>query len=150
MAVVRLTPLQVFLTKWRIDIGTGCWVWQGILTWKGYGEFKSEGRKFAAHRWAYQTYVGVIPHGLQIDHLCRNRACVNPGHMELVTPRENTLRGFGPSALNARKTHCKWGHPFDEANTRYVKRGRECFECKRRSDRIRRLEKRLARQAVVV
>jgi len=76
--------------------------------------------------------VGPIPAGLQLDHLCRNRACVRPDHLEPVRSRENTLRGFGPSAINARKTVCAHGHPFDEANTGRSPNGRRfCRECGR-------------------
>ena len=70
-----------------------------------------------AHRLAYELVKGPISDGLQIDHLCRNRACINPDHLEAVTQRENILRGEGVAALNARKTHCPQGHAYDEENT---------------------------------
>lgn len=107
----------------------GCWLWQGRIMGEGYGEFN----KAMAHRLSYEVFVGGIPPDKQIDHLCRVRHCVRPSHLELVTIKENVLRGFGPSALNARKTHCKNGHPFDEANTYVDKtlRKRACRVCGR-------------------
>lgn len=107
-----------------------CWPWTAGLAGP-YGSFYDGRANTKAHRIAYQLVKGEIPDGLQIDHLCRNRLCCNPNHLEAVTSRENTLRGFGSSAVNARKTHCINGHPFDEANT-YVQRQnhRDCRACK--------------------
>ncbi len=83
-----------------------------------------------AHRWIYQYMVGEIPEGWTIDHLCRNTSCVNPDHLEAVTHKENVLRGFGPTALNARKTHCKNGHLLDGDNLKVEDYGsRRCKLC---------------------
>ncbi len=94
---------------WRkfVTSDTGCWLWTGPLTRKGYGRFKVADKPIQAHRWAYAYLRGPIPEGLTIDHLCRMRHCVNPRHMEVVTSRENTLRGFGVAAQYARRAHCK-------------------------------------------
>lgn len=112
-----------------------CWQWDVLRPDTGYGDFY-DGRAWLAHRWSYEHHVGPIPEGLEIDHLCRNRGCVNPAHLEPVTPRENTHRGFGPSAQCARQTHCKRGHEFTDENTyRYPHGARACRTCKREHDR---------------
>lgn len=98
----------------------GCWLWTGAVnsrTSRGYGVAWAGDRIQLAHRVAYELVIGPIPDDADIDHLCRNRLCVNPAHLEPVTHRENVLRGEGPSAREARKTHCKNGHEFTPENT---------------------------------
>lgn len=115
------------------DPKTHCHVWTGSKV-DGYGSFWiGEGRKtMGAHRWLYLTLVGPIPDGYEPDHLCRNRACVFLEHIEIVTGKENTLRGEGPSAQNARKTHCDKGHELSGDNLYIFPDGRRsCRACMR-------------------
>lgn len=101
----------------KVDASGDCWEWTGG-TGKGYGRAKNRsGLSKQAHRVAYELLVGPVPEGLQIDHLCRNRTCVNPDHLEVVTSRVNTRRGFSFAGLRARQTECVNGHAFDAANT---------------------------------
>jgi hypothetical protein len=121
----------------------GCWEWTGSLFRNGYGQFGSrskgcrKGLDVLAHRIAYALVVGQIPAGLQLDHLCRNRACVRPEHLEPVTRRENLLRGVGFAGLNAVKGTCPAGHPLEGENVymRPDRRGRGCRTCRREQSR---------------
>lgn len=111
---------------------SGCWEWQRSKTREGYGKVPVPG-VWLAHRAAWIAFRGPIPEGYHVDHLCRNRACCNPDHLEPVTPQENVLRSpVSQAALNAAKTHCPKGHPYDEENTyRGRKSGRQCRTCLR-------------------
>ena len=119
----------------KVEVDGDCWMWQGTTDRNGYGDFWLDGRMRPAHRVAYELLVGEIPGGLDLDHLCRRRGCVNPDHCEPVTRRENLMRGWTVVRRNAEKTHCHRGHPFDEANTIREAGGRRCRECRRRTDR---------------
>lgn len=119
-----------FWAKAVRDPETECWEWIACRNSWGYGQFDAPGFRYA-HRFAYSYLVGPIPEGLTIDHLCRNRGCVNPDHLEACRMGVNTLRGNAPTAKHARKTHCSRGHAFDEANTRITAQGhRVCRKCK--------------------
>jgi hypothetical protein len=109
-----------------------CWVWTGAQFNGGYGRFKAAGRDTVAHRWSYEMVNGPVPNGLQLDHLCRNRLCVNPAHLEAVTARTNVLRGETITAANIAKTHCAKGHPFSGTNLIIARNGtkRLCRICK--------------------
>jgi hypothetical protein len=118
---------------------SGCWEWiAGRFGGPNgrYGSFSVKKTPVLAHRMAYELFKGPIPPGLQIDHLCRNTICVNPDHLEAVTPRVNVHRSLSPVAANARKTHCIQGHPLSGSNLYVPKPGvRSCRACRRLSDR---------------
>ncbi len=126
-----------------------CWNWIGSHDRKRYGFLWDGDANVRVHRWAYEYFVGPIPKSLTIDHLCRNPSCVNPEHLEIVTNRENILRGEGIAGRNARKTHCKRGHAFTKENTNIentkygAMRRRRCRICRNQLERECRKRKRV-------
>lgn len=116
----------------RPDLGP-CWIWLAHMN-KGYGIIGMRGINYFAHRIAFTLDNETIPDGMTLDHLCKNRACVNPSHLEPVTIKINVLRGESGPAINSRKTMCDHGHEFTPENTRITAHGRECKKCKRIHD----------------
>ena len=136
--------------KDRIQVRDGsCWQWVGGCNEDGYGVLRLHNKGHMAHRFVYEKLVATVPKSLVMDHLCRNRACVNPEHMEPVTQRTNLLRGEGFAAKRAAQTHCIHGHEFIPENT-YVRKGRlrQCKECAKRIERARAAKKRTAAPGV--
>ncbi len=108
-----------------------CWEWLGCKNSTGYGWFGMNKEMFGAHRASYELFIEKIPKDMTIDHICRNRSCVNPKHLRIMTQKENNAIGDSPPAINARKTHCIRGHEFTVKNT-YIttdsyRRCRICF-----------------------
>lgn len=130
MAGSNKTLIERFTEKITV-LDNGCWYWKAAVNTKDYGQFYNGKHQLNAHRWSYEYYKGAIPEGAVIDHLCRNRRCVNPDHLEAVTNKENILRGEWKAGQNSRKTHCKEGHPLEGENLimRTSRHGRGCKTC---------------------
>jgi HNH endonuclease len=147
LSMISEHHLRLFWSKVdRSDID-GCWPWTACLDSYGYGQFgfspPGKNATVKAHRLAYTVLRGPVPPGQTLDHTCRVRHCVNPAHLEPVTRRENTMRSpIAPAAINAAKTHCHRGHPFNAENTHIAVwpdgfRRRVCRACRRLADRSR-------------
>jgi hypothetical protein len=125
------TPSLVerFWSRVSIDTGTTCWNWIGKKDRADYGVFYISGdkRNARAHRFSYELHLGTIPEGLVLDHLCRNKRCVNPEHLEPVTQRENVRRGT-KGYMRYERECCTYGHPFSETAV-ITARGRSCKVC---------------------
>jgi hypothetical protein len=141
----KQSPITRFWRK--VEKTSTCWNWTGYKWWTGYGMFivyseaghANEIRE-TAHVFSYQLVHGPVPDGLEVDHLCRNRGCVNPDHLEAVTHKENMLRSLSaPPAINARKTQCPNGHAYSGTNLFVNAKGhRHCRSCHAEQERNRR------------
>lgn len=140
-----MTPTKRWSGRWedRFKVmPNGCHRWLGYLSRNGYGRIQANYKSTGAHRYFYEKANGKIPDGFEIDHLCGNRACVNAEHLEAVTHFENIMRGNGPSAVNARKIHCKRGHVLLGDNLEIGTHpsglpNRRCKACRRTKERER-------------
>lgn len=145
MPVRRNEPLDIF-AKAVITTAIApahpdeCWPYGGTLTKPGYGLMSLAGVQVFAHRLSYTLLRGLIPEGLQLDHLCKNRRCINPNHLEPVTFVENVRRELAPASVNRRKTHCNDGHELSGDNLHVYRGKRYCRTCRRDRQRVRRQE----------
>lgn len=106
----------------------GCWFWQGSQNGRGYGKLGRQGKMYLAHRVAFFSEYGWCPR--ELDHICNERSCVRPNHLQPTSHRLNVLRSAGISALAARVTHCPRGHPYTGGNVKYERDGsRKCRTC---------------------
>lgn len=143
----RVKPLEERFWPKVDKLGPGgCWLWTASTDRYGYGRIhvgtsRADSKLKAAHNVAYELLIGPIPVGLELDHLCRITACVNPAHLEPVTHRENLLRSDSVSGKAARVTHCPQGHLYDKQNTRVTNGVRQCRACDREYQRLRRRKK---------
>jgi hypothetical protein len=139
--------IERFDANVHVEPNTGCWLWGGSLNTGGYGAICVNGAKMVAHRFAYERWRGPVPPGLELDHLCRQRCCVNPEHLEPVTHRENVRRGTAGDQHLA-KTHCPKGHPYSGNNLAIANTGqRRCRACQSESSRRSSAQRRRARGA---
>lgn len=145
------TVQQRFSKRYVVDSVTGCWNWTAGKKQRGYGsiwipEGQAGGKKgkcVQAHILSYVWKYGPVPKGLELDHTCRNRSCVNPDHLEAVTHKVNCLRGESPMAINARKTTCPKGHPYSGAYKRKKCINRYCLTCERARKRNRKQKRKV-------
>ncbi len=118
-----------FDQKYIPEPNSGCWLWLASTSVLGYGHFRVDGKTAKAHRYSYERFVGPVPRGLELDHKCRVRSCVNPDHLEPVTHAENVRRGVAAERKRA-ITHCRQGHAFSDENTAFTPQGRRrCKMC---------------------
>lgn len=132
-AKYRRPSVERFYDLCRLDVASRCWCWIGSRLPAGYGRFGVPGAKYEmvlAHRWSHEYFIGPIPDGMFVDHKCRNRRCVNPDHLEAVTPQENNIRSL-PHRNIATDVACKHGHPWTEASRYISKHGKvDCRICR--------------------
>lgn len=143
-----MEPMERFMQYVHKETSPGCWQWTGPQNLAGYGSFGvGRASKRNAHRWLWEQINGTASPKLHVDHLCRNRLCVNPDHLELVTHEENLRRGKQPDRWS-KVPNCPQGHAYSEANTGYTGNARYCRECKRIRNRAARQKRASARQTL--
>ena len=146
------TLIERFYGRVMPEPNSGCWLWDGADMTNGYGVMSLGRRRFKmlAHRFSYVLHKGKIAEGLELDHKCRVRGCVNPDHLEAVTHRTNVLRGVAPAAFHAQKTHCPRGHELSHPNliNRRNRTSRECKICHAVQERERKKRGRLVNAAM--
>lgn len=124
--------MKPLLTRFwdKVLFTVDCWEWQASKNNSRYGTFGIGNQKTTmAHRFSYELFNGKIPDGLEINHLCKNTSCVNPGHLEVVTRQQNVLKSNAPSAMQAKQTECKYGHPLSDSNLAIYNKKRVCRKC---------------------
>lgn len=127
----------------KVDTKSKCWLWQGYLEKNGYGRLSVGHKRQWAHIHFYNLIVGPVPDGLELDHLCRNHACVNPAHLEPVTHKENMRRSpFTACHIHRAKTHCPQGHPYSGSNLVEWGGFRYCRTCQNEYKKQYKLRKR--------
>ena len=139
-------PEHIF-NKTMFEPNTGCWIWTGAKGKSGYGNIGINKKTYSIHRIVYEIEKGQIPIGYQIDHLCNNKICINPYHLEAKTPKENIIRALKISKNHhMNKTHCKRGHEFTKENIYFNQNvnGRICKICRRLHDKIRNSKRRVS------
>lgn len=136
----KVNALDRFLKYVLPEPNTGCWLWIGTMG-RFYGRFFYEGKRVAAHRFAFLNFIGPIPEELELDHTCKVKICVNPSHLEPVTHAVNLERAdFSAIVLQRNKTHCPQGHEYNDVNSRKALNGdRICRVCDRERRRLERI-----------
>lgn len=142
MPIPPLEPIVRFNEKWKTSTEHSynddpCWEWTACRTKKGYAQLFADGKTTRAHRWSYEHFREPIPDGLELDHLCRVRHCVNPDHLEAVTSGENSRRGETGKGKRTKKSHCWRGHPLSGHNLYVFRDSRQCVTCKKSYDQER-------------
>ena len=144
--IMNREQLKRFTKNIQLDILTGCWIWSGYVMKIGYGVISFYNKPFYAHRLSYTYFNGKIPERLELDHLCRNKACCNPRHLEAVTHKENLNRGIRKQRYK-HKEYCIRGHKMADTNLKVCSDGyKRCKTCKA----IRSKESRMKKTKLVV
>ena len=123
--------MNILLSKFwsKVEKTDSCWNWKGGVMSSGYGSFNLNKKSVLVHRYSYEILKHMIPKNLVIDHKCKNKLCVNPEHLEVVTQKENVLRGDSFMSTNAKKTHCPQGHEYLGENLKIYNNRRYCKRC---------------------